>query len=184
MRTRKAKEMRKLIGQLTDGLVLPVPADPDALFAALIDRASVIRGRQVILLKEEFPHRTATGLWLDMPEHDIILVDRRAAPVHKLAIICHEIWHMIKGDCGHHADGVPAAARTLSDRADFQQAARTVAARTEFHARAEQDAETFALRAVTQLRVWLEGDPGSPSGDRTEIADRIGASLGHRRFKV
>jgi hypothetical protein len=176
--------MRNLIGRLVDGLSLPVPADPDALFTALIAMVSEIRGRQVILLKEEFPHRTATGLWLDMPEHDLILVDKRAAPVHQLAILCHEIWHVITGDCGHHAAGVPVAARVLSDRADLQQAVRAVAARTEFHERSERDAETFALRAVTHLRIWLEGEPGSLSTDRTQIAGRIGASLGHRRSQV
>ncbi|MFF3412232.1 toxin-antitoxin system, toxin component [Streptomyces sp. NPDC002742] len=184
MRTGKAKEMRNLIGQLTDGLGLPVPTTPDTLFAALIDRVSEIRGRQVILLKEEFPHRTATGLWLDMPEYDIIVVDKRAAPVHKLAIICHEVWHMIKGDCGHHSAGVSAAARALDGRADLHQAVRAMAARTEFHERSEQEAETFALRAVTHLRIWLEGEPGGPSADRTQVAGRIGASLGHRRSKA
>ncbi|MET9895029.1 toxin-antitoxin system, toxin component [Streptomyces sp. NPDC006465] len=184
MRTSRAKEMRNLIGRLVVGLSLPIPVDSDALFAALIDRVSEIRGRQVILLMEEFPHRTATGLWLDMPEHDIILVDKRAAPVHKLAIMCHEIWHMVKGDCGHHSPGVSVAARALSGRADLRQAVRAVAARTEFHERSEQEAETFALRAVTHLRIWLEGEPDSPSTDRTQVAGRIGASLGHRRPKV
>ncbi|QIY77533.2 toxin-antitoxin system, toxin component [Streptomyces sp. RLB1-33] len=184
MRTGRAKEMRNLIGQLADGVSLPVPAAPDALFDALIAVVAGMRGREVVLLKEEFPHRTATGLWLDMPDHDIILVDKRAAPVHQLAILCHEIWHMIKGDCGHHADGIPVAARVLSDRADVQRTVRAVAARTEFHERAEQEAETFALRAVAHLRIWLEGEPGSLATDRSQIAGRIGASLGHRRSQV
>ncbi|MFJ6835570.1 toxin-antitoxin system, toxin component [Streptomyces sp. NPDC091209] len=184
VRTGKAKEMRKLIGRLADGLEPPVPTTPDTLFAALIDRVSEIRGRPVILLKEEFPHRTATGLWLDMPEHDIIVVDKRAAPVHMLAIICHEIWHMIEGDCGQHAAGVSVAERALNERTDLHEAVRAAAARTEFHERSEQEAETFALRAVTHLRIWLEGEPGSPAADRTQIAGRIGASLGHRRSKA
>lgn len=59
-----------------------------------------------------------------------------------------------------------------------------MAARTEFHERSEQEAETFALRAVTHLRIWLEGETGSPSTDRTQVAGRIGASLGHRGPKV
>lgn len=70
--------MRNLIDWLADGVSLPVPAAPDALFDALIAVVSDIRGREVVLLKEEFPHRTATGLWLDMPDHDIVLVDKRA----------------------------------------------------------------------------------------------------------
>ncbi|MGW0825375.1 toxin-antitoxin system, toxin component [Streptomyces sp. NPDC002845] len=180
MRSR-AKEMRYLIGRLADGLNLPVPADPDALFTALVAQVSESRGREVVLLKEEFPHRTATGLWLDLPERDVVVVDRRAAPVHQLAILCHEIWHMFKGDCGHHVEEANVAARVLSHRADLRQAVRAVAARTEFNERAERDAETFALRAVTHLRIWLEGEAGSIPADRTRIAGRIGVSLGHRR---
>ncbi|WP_393077950.1 toxin-antitoxin system, toxin component [Streptomyces sp. LN704] len=184
MRTGSAREMRHLIRHLTDGLRLPVPSDPDVLFAALIARVSEIKGRQVVLLQEEFPHGTATGLWLELPEQDVIVVDQRAAPVHRLAILCHEIWHMIKGDCGHHTAGVRVAARVLSDRADLRQAVGAVAARTEFNERSEQEAETFALRAVTQLRVWLEGEADGASTDRTRIAGRITASLGQRRSRV
>ncbi|MER7677432.1 MULTISPECIES: toxin-antitoxin system, toxin component [unclassified Streptomyces] len=183
MRTGRAREMRHLIRRLTDGLALPVPADPDALFAALTARVAEMRGRQIVLLKEEFPQGTATGLWLELPEQDVVVVDRRAAPVHQLAILCHEIWHMTQGDCGHHTSGSRVAARVLSDRADLPRAVGAVAARTEFNERSEQDAETFALRAVTRLRVWLEGEADGLAADRTRIAGRITASLGHHRSK-
>jgi hypothetical protein len=181
---RKAREMRRLIDQLVEQLALPVPTDPDSLFAALTAAAGTVRGREIVVLKEEFPHRTATGLWLDMPEYDMIVVDKRATPLHQLAIFCHELWHMFKGDCGHHVEGIAVAGRLLHDRADLVGVVNRVAARTEFNERSEQDAETFALKAVTHFRVWLERDADSIAVDQNQIAGRIGASLGHRRSQV
>ncbi|MFG2348699.1 toxin-antitoxin system, toxin component [Streptomyces phaeochromogenes] len=187
MRTGKAKEMRNLIGQLADGLSLSVPTDSERLFAALIESVSEIRGREVHLIKEEFPHQTASGLWLDLPTHDLIVVDKRATPLHQLAIFFHEVWHMLKGDCGNHLVGTAVAARMLTTRADLpdlQETVRKVAARTEFDRSEEADAERFGLLAVTQFRVWLEGGPNGMAMDRDQIAGRIGASLGHRRPQV
>ncbi|MCX4904693.1 toxin-antitoxin system, toxin component [Streptomyces sp. NBC_00878] len=179
--------MRDLIGQLTDRLRLPVPADPDQLFAALLAIVSEMRGREVQLLMEAFPHQTASGLWLDLPEFDLIVVDKRATPLHQLAIFFHEVWHMLKGDCGNHAVGRTVATRMLSTRADLPElpdTVRKVAARTEFKRREEADAERFGLLAVTRFRVWLEGEPDREATDRGQIAGRIGASLGQRRTQA
>ena len=184
------KEMRRLIDHLADGLHArgpAVPADADSLCAALITVVRDLRGRDIEVLKEEFPHRTATGLWLDLPTHDLIVIDKRAAPLHQLAIFCHEIWHMIKDDCGHHVAGVDVAARMLDNNADLRNLKQTVlrvAARSVFDEKAEQSAETFALKAVTQFRIWLEGQPDHLAQDRTRVAGRIGASLGSRRPQV
>ena len=187
--TGKAREMRNLIGRLVEGLGLPVPTDPDRLFTALLAALSEMRGREVLLVKEEFPHQTASGLWLDLPDHDLIVVDKRATSLHQLAIFFHEVWHMLKGDCGNHPVGRTVAARMLSTRGDLpalQETVRRVAARTEFNRREEADAERFGLLAVTRFRVWIEGDPNdtATATDRGQIAGRIGASLGHRRPQV
>ncbi|MFF6995227.1 toxin-antitoxin system, toxin component [Streptomyces sp. NPDC008313] len=187
VRRGKAREMRALIGQLVDGLRLPIPTDPDALFAALIASVSEMRGREVLLIKEEFPHQTASGLFLDLPAYDLIVVDKRATPLHQLAIFFHEVWHMLKGDCGNHLVGKTVATRLLSTYTslpELHETVRKVAARTEFNRREEADAERFGLLAVAQVRVWLEGEPDSTSTDRDRIAGRIGASLGHRRPQV
>ncbi|KAA0942232.1 toxin-antitoxin system, toxin component [Streptomyces apricus] len=176
--------MRNLIGQLVDGISLPVPTDPDLLFAALIARVSELRGREVRLVKEEFPQQTASGLWLDLPAYDLVVVDKRATPLHQLAIFFHEVWHMLKGDCGNHGVGKAVAARMLSTGAELpelQEPVRKVAARTEFDRREEADAERFGLLAVTRFRVWLEGEAADTAVDRGRLAGRIGASLGQRR---
>jgi hypothetical protein len=184
---RAEREMRRFIDRLAGELQsgkheLPVPLTAEALCDALIDVVSEIRGRKVMLLREEFPEQMASGMWLDLADQDLILVDVRAKPLHQLAILCHEMWHMINGDCGHHVTGTSVAARMLDQRAGLQDLRGTVvraAARSEFDERAEQAAETFALKAVTHFRFWLEGEPDSR--DRTRVAGRIGASLGSRR---
>ncbi|MEV0225414.1 toxin-antitoxin system, toxin component [Streptomyces sp. NPDC050704] len=183
---RKAKEMRRLRDRLVGALTLPIPAVPDALFAELITIVEAIRGREIQLLKEEFPHRTASGLWLDLETRDVIVVDRRGTPFHQLGILFHEVWHMLNGDCGTHVVGRAVAARMLSARADvpdLETAVLKVAARTDFSEREERDAEEFALLAVTRCRVWLEGAPDSGPMDRGHVAGRIGMSLGHRRHQ-
>ncbi|MEU1195234.1 toxin-antitoxin system, toxin component [Streptomyces sp. NPDC005813] len=184
---RKAKVMRRLIDELVDDLGLPVPAEPDDLFVALVDLVSRRTGRELVLLQEEFPYRTASGLWLDLPDRDVIVVDKRATPLHRLAIFFHEIWHMLDGACGHHVPGGTVAGGLLSARADLprlDETVRRVAARTEFDHREEAAAEKFGLLAVTRFRVWLEGEPDGTPPDRGEIAGRISASLGDRRRKA
>ncbi len=77
---------------------------------------------------------------------------------------------MIKGDCGHHAAGVPVAARVLSDRADVQRTVRAVAAPKPIPRTVGAGSRAFALRAVTHLRIWLEGEPDNLATDRSRIA--------------
>ncbi|RFU86829.1 toxin-antitoxin system, toxin component [Streptomyces triticagri] len=187
MRRRRPREVKDLITRLGNRLDLPVPAEPEQLFTALLAAASDLRGRRIVLLKEEFPHQTATGLWLDLPDRDLIVVDARATPFHQLAIICHEIWHILKGDCGHHDEAASGAAQALRDRSELHSAVRQVAARTAFDEASEQDAETFALYAAAQFRSRLQ-DGGAaapaPATDRSGIGGRISASLGDGRPQV
>ncbi|RII15930.1 hypothetical protein DSC45_16945 [Streptomyces sp. YIM 130001] len=184
MRRRRPREVKDLIARLGARLDLPAPAAPEQLFAALLAAASELRGRQIVLLEEEFPHRTATGLWLDMPDRDVIVVDARATPFHQLAIICHEIWHILKGDCGHHDEAASGAAQALSDRSELHSAVRQVAARTAFDEASEQDAETFALHAAAQFRSRLQEATDAAPYDRSGIGGRISASLGDGRPQV
>ncbi|MFF3611406.1 toxin-antitoxin system, toxin component [Streptomyces sp. NPDC002580] len=179
--------MRRLVGELVADVALPVPTEPAALFDALIRLVSAKTGRELVLLQEEFPHRTASGLWLDLPDRDIIVIDRRTTPLHQLAIFFHEVWHMLEGACGNHPLGQSVATRMLSTRPDLprlEETVRRVAARTEFKHSEEAAAEMFGLLAVTQFRVWLEGEPGGAPADLDEVAGRIGASLGNRRRRV
>ena len=97
--------MRRLCGELVTELTLPVPARPADLYAALCEAMSRRRGRPVLFRTAAFPPGTASGLWLDMADQDLVVVEERTAPDHQLVILGHELWHMKAGHCGHHVAG-------------------------------------------------------------------------------
>ncbi|WP_330293588.1 toxin-antitoxin system, toxin component [Streptomyces sp. NBC_00576] len=171
--------MRRLCGELVTELNLPAPAEPTDLYAALCAAMSRRRGRPVLFRAAPFPPGTASGLWLDMADQDLIVVEERTAPDHQLVILGHELWHMQAGHCGHHVEGAAVAARLLSDTADLQATVRKVAARTRSDLADEQDAESFGLLLASKCRTWLAGSARRPVR-RDQLAGRIEASLGYR----
>ncbi|KPI02205.1 hypothetical protein OK074_5389 [Actinobacteria bacterium OK074] len=180
-----SRQRRRLADRFTAGLAdLPVPATPDVLFAALTRVAGEVRGREVVLLREIFPPQTASGLWLQLESQDILVVDERAAPWHQLVIFFHEVWHMLEDDCGMHTGDAHVAARVLNRRDDPGAAAVSIAARTGFSTRAEQDAERFGLLMGQRLREWLHTGPAAPAPREPapdSVATRIEAALGYCR---
>ncbi|MER5523444.1 toxin [Streptomyces sp. NPDC002677] len=174
MRTKK--EMRRLAGALVEPMRVPVPADPEALFDALVDSVRRWRGREVVVRREVFPPHTASGLWLEGDTYDVIVVDKRAAVWHQIVIFCHEVWHMHQRDAhpspGPAADGGP----------------RPVAARTDFSLADEQEADRFGMLMSGRLRPWLEeaaagsaARDGAAAEDSDQgLAGRIGAALNYR----
>ena len=173
-----AREMRRLCGELVSELTLPAPAAPVDLYTALCDGMSRRRGRPVHFRMAAFPADTASGLWLDMAEQDLVVIEERTAPDHQLVILGHELWHMNAGHSGHHVEGATVAARLLSDGADLQATVRRVAARTRFDLTDEKEAESFGLLLASKCRTWLAGT--SPRGrGRDHLAGRIEASLGY-----
>ncbi|MBU8549544.1 toxin [Streptomyces sp. WAC04189] len=165
------KEMRRLADALVDPIRVPVPADPEVLFEALVASVSAWRGREVVVHRAAFPPHTASGLWLERDSHDDVVVDERAAVWHQIVILCHEVWHMNRR------------------RADADAGGRLgqVAARTDFSLAEEQEADRFGMLMGRRLRTWLEastdsvfaaegGDPDDPQ----DLAGRIGAALNYR----
>ncbi|GAA3052494.1 toxin-antitoxin system, toxin component [Streptomyces glomeratus] len=173
--------MRRLCGELVAELSLPAPAAPDDLYAALCAGMSRRRGRPVRFRTAAFPPGTASGLWLDMADQDLVVVEERTAPDHRLVILGHELWHMNAGHQGHHVEGATVAARLLSDGADLEAAVHKVAARTHFDLADEREAESFGLLLASRCRTWLAGSPLRGPATRDGLAGRIEASLGYRR---
>lgn len=170
------RELRDdLAGALED---LAKPSTPVELFDALCARLAKRRGRPVEYRLVTFPPGTASGLYLDMADRDLICVQENTSPWHQVVIFGHEAWHMVAGHCGRHEPGSAVAARLLADEADLA-AALQVAARTDFGRDEESDAELFGLDLAGRLRSWLEGADGA--APRSELARRIQASLGHRQ---
>jgi hypothetical protein len=173
------KEMRRLCGELVAELTLPAPARPEELYGALCDAMSRRRGRPVHFRTAAFPPGTASGLWLDMNDQDVVVVEERTAPDHQLVILGHELWHMKAGHCSHHVEGAAVAARLLSDEADLEDTVRRIAARTRFDEGEEQDAESFGLLLASKCRTWLAGSSSRGPVQRDRLAGRIEASLGY-----
>ncbi|WP_240135310.1 toxin-antitoxin system, toxin component [Streptomyces sp. MUM 178J] len=173
--------MRRLCGELVSGIDLPAPAEPADLYAALCEGMARHRGRPVRYRTASFPPGTASGLWLDMTDQDLIVIERRTAPYHQVVILGHELWHMKAGHCTHHVEGAAVAARLLSDEADIQDTVLRVAARTRFDQAEENEAESFGLLLGSKCRAWLSGGcAGKGPTSRDGLAGRIEASLGYR----
>ncbi|HET9379342.1 MAG TPA: toxin-antitoxin system, toxin component [Streptomyces sp.] len=171
--------MRRLCGEMVAELTLAAPAPPADLYGALCDAMSRRRGRPVRFRTAAFPPGTASGLWLDMADQDLVVVEERTAPDHQLVILGHELWHMRAGHCAHHVAGAAVAARLLDDAADLDATVRKVAARTRFDDAAERDAESFGLLLASKCRTWLAGSPLRAPVQRDRLAGRIETSLGY-----
>ncbi|WP_242438932.1 toxin-antitoxin system, toxin component [Streptomyces sp. CB00455] len=126
---------------------------------------------------EPFPPDTVSGLWLDMGDHDLIVVEANTSPLHQIVIMGHELWHRKEGRCGHHgsAAGAVAAARMLGDRWRVEDAVAHVAARTNPDQDEERRAERFGHMLAAKLRPYLDGSVGGRPADG--VAGRIWASL-------
>ena len=171
--------MRRLCGELVAELELPAPAEPGDLYAALCDAMSRRRGRPVQYRTAVFPPGTASGLWLDMADQDLVVIEERTAPDHQLVILGHELWHMKAGHCSHHVEGAAVAARLLHDEADLQATVLKVAARSRFDQADEKEAESFGLLLASKCRTWLAGSGQRGPVARDHLAGRIEASLGY-----
>ncbi|MFE3093160.1 toxin-antitoxin system, toxin component [Streptomyces sp. NPDC059248] len=174
--------MRRLCGELVAAIDLPAPAEPADLYAALCAGMSTHRGRPVLVRTAAFPSGTASGLWLDMTDRDLIVIEERTAPDHQLVILGHELWHMKADHRSHHVEGAAVAARLLSGDTDLRDTVLSVAARTRFDQCEENEAESFGLLLGSRCRPWLagRGSTGRGSHRRDGLAGRIEASLGYR----
>ena len=164
---RTNREMRRLADTLIAPIRVPVPAEPDVLFDAVVEAAARWRGREIVVHRAVFPPHTASGLWLEGENHDDVVIDERAAVWHQIVIFCHEVWHMHR----RRADAAPGAAPAS-------------AARTDFTLSDEQEADRFGMLMGRRLRTWLEASADSVYADRgdgtQDIAGRIGAALNYR----
>ena len=180
--------MRRLCGELVAELTLPAPARPDDLYGALCDAMSRRRGRPVQFRTAAFPPGTASGLWLDMADQDLVVIEQRTAPDHQLVILGHELWHMKAGHCGHHVAGATVAARLLDDAADLQATVHRVAARTRFDLSDEKIIVQEAMRlwSLTDRYRSLLPLPARKSDERSVVQkhELIEALGSHDRRKL
>ncbi|WP_158721056.1 toxin-antitoxin system, toxin component [Streptomyces sp. NRRL S-241] len=185
MRTTRA--MRKLGSELLEGARLTPPADVGEIIGALCAAYAGRRGgdRKVDFQFSPFPPDTASGLWLELDDVDLIVVERHTRPEHQLVIACHELWHLDEGTCDSVGPGMLAAARLaghpgrlaelLASGTGLEAVVRTAAARADQGDPAEIRAETFGLHLGNILRSYL---PSPREQQLPEAIERIKSSLG------
>lgn len=188
-----AAEMRTLtawLGKAVRGR-FDGPVGVRELGAALCEEMSARRGGRPVKLRfERFPDGIGvTGLWMEFPDFDLVIVEERAETVQQLVILGHELWHMHAGHCHHHLPGADTAAlaaeavdpgasgeRESGERASalpplspelsaaLGQGGTPIAARNGSHESDEQEAEDFGHRLATAFRSWVDtGQSGSPA---------------------
>ncbi|MFD0319353.1 toxin-antitoxin system, toxin component [Streptomyces flavalbus] len=194
------KQMRRLSVQLIRALRLP--SDGQDVIPAIGQALTRVRGRTVRLRAAAFPPATASGVWIDRTDHDLIAYEKNTDPEHQLVIIGHEAWHMFQGHCGTGVGhGPPAASRADGRKAAVWVELRAMlsalvadtgepaaermdidlhfAARTDDRELQEElEAERFGFRFATDVR--SAQDKAREPGDPHHLAGRIQASMAHR----
>ncbi|WP_159061860.1 toxin-antitoxin system, toxin component [Streptomyces sp. WM6368] len=185
MRTTRA--MRKLGSELLEGARLTPPADVGEIIGALCAAYAGRRDgdRKVDFQFSPFPPDTASGLWLELDDVDLIVVEQHTRPEHQLVIACHELWHLDEGTCDNVGPGMLAAARLaghpgrlaelLASGPGLEAVVRAAAARADQGDPAEIRAETFGLHLGNILRSYL---PSPREQQLPEAIERIKSSLG------
>ena len=126
---------------------------------------------------QSFPADTVSGLWMDVGDFDLIVVEADTSPLHQVVIAGHELWHHKERHLGHHGStpGAAAAARMVGDRWRVSDAVAHVAARGDADLDEERRAERFGRLLATKFRPYMEGNCGGPPTDG--VIGRIRASL-------
>ncbi|MFE1559217.1 toxin-antitoxin system, toxin component [Streptomyces sp. NPDC058734] len=177
------RQINRLSKQLAKNLPRPTPDNPRELLQAICTQLAEERGRTIRLMFRAFPPETVSGLWLKLPDEDLIVIEEGTTWFHQLVILGHEIWHMVSGRgsacVGHSSSGeqVVAAARSLGEDFDLAEALELfdVAARTEVDVNDEEStAERAGLAIATAVRRAMQTSQAPSFG----LAGRIQQSLG------
>ncbi|MFD9406847.1 toxin-antitoxin system, toxin component [Streptomyces sp. NPDC059989] len=190
MRTTRA--MRRLADDLLADARLTPPAEVASIIGSLCAAYGRRRGgdRKVDFHFASFPADTASGLWLELDEHDLLVIEERTRPEHQLVIACHELWHVDEGTCISldHGYGMAVAARLTACHGDLagllrsdtglSTVIRQAAARADHEDPAEIRAEIFGLHLGKLLKPYL---PRPRAEQFPEAIERINTSLGWGR---
>ncbi|MFJ2903256.1 toxin-antitoxin system, toxin component family protein [Streptomyces sp. NPDC087212] len=140
----------------------------------LCEEMSALRGGRPIRLRfERFPDEIeVTGVWVELADLDLVIVEERAEDVQQLVILGHELWHLHAGH--RHRDVTAPLAHAL---ADWRRDALGMAARDGSRARDEAEADAFGHRLAAAVRPLLAGAAGAGTAAPLDPLQR---SLGYR----
>ncbi|MFE6272332.1 toxin-antitoxin system, toxin component [Streptomyces goshikiensis] len=158
------KADQKTLGRLAAAVRKGMPLSGEMVLRTICDRMAEMRGRPIDLRIRPFPAgMVASGLWINLPDKDVIVVEECTDLDHQIVILGHELGHMRAAHEGIDADGLQVAARMLDDGADLS-LVTSIAARSCCDEVQEGEAETFGL---------LLGSYISPLLERVEYEQRL-----------
>ncbi len=88
-----ARQLRKHWSEMRGRLSLEPPVTEVQLLSAV----EKLRERPLIIAPVEMDSQGACGWWVPLPSFDLVLVDEQASGPRRLAIILHELGHMLLG---------------------------------------------------------------------------------------
>ncbi|GAA1965325.1 hypothetical protein [Kitasatospora viridis] len=138
------------------------------------------RGRplRLVPLSDAAGRDLPCGLWLGLPEADVIFYEAGAAPILKTQIVLHEISHMLL-DHGRPAGSVPPQrAAPATDRELGLDTDRVLAllARSGYTDRQEADAESLATLLLERA---TRAGAGTGSAGTVRVLTRLDEAFGH-----
>ena len=112
----------------------------------VVERVAAWRGRPIQVLAFAFPQGELSGMWLALNGLDVVVFPQEASPLRRVAIIGHELGHMLLG----HSPGDAGAA--LSQAVPELDVARYLG-RTMYTEQAEAEAERLGTQIVKALAI-------------------------------
>ncbi|MGI5213478.1 hypothetical protein [Plantactinospora sp. CA-290183] len=144
---------------------------PDtASMATLCAQIGRQRNRPIRLLAMPLHEARPCGIWLSLPDADLIAYEANTTRMHQDHIVAHELAHVI---CGHSVLGDE---RRLDTRALFPDLdpalVRTLLGRSHYSDEQEREAEVLASLLLSRV----DRTPADPGGD-TELTLRLKEAL-------
>lgn len=127
--------------------LMPVDGDVEKFVAAVATH----RGRPIRLRECPLDVDDPSGLWVPLPDRDLVLLAEGITHEHRTAVVCHEMAHMLLGHETRAGDvDISLISAALELSIDRSVAARFFA-RHDYEAAEESEAETLATRIASEL---------------------------------
>lgn len=153
------------------------PLDVEELARALSER----RGRPIVLRPAPLEVPGPSGMWLELPQEDLIVYQQETTRLHQLQIILHELLHIIVAEWEGDLPAEVAADFVADWAALIPIVDPTLIRRVSLRCSYEEEQECSVELAATIILEWASVvDELPPLSDDPEVR-RVQAALGDRR---
>lgn len=138
------------------------PADlcpADGSTATLLQKAAAVTGRPITVIEKPLPSGGPSGVWVWLPDKDLVVLDTQGTLMRRDAALCHEIGHIVLGHSPSEGDTAalfpdldPAlVAALLGNSAEDRSGGQAMMFRCTYEDRQELEAERFATELLSAL---------------------------------